>query len=154
MRKENGVLIGVTNDDLKLLKSNPKEFWEGVTKIGVGAFEYCSNLTSITIPDSVTEIRWNAFYGCSSLTSITIPNSVTKIGKYAFEDCSSLTSITIPDSVTEIGDFSFSGCSNLREIIIPEDVEVGENVFKDCPNLKITRVKVKTEENGENEERE
>ena len=48
-----------------------------VTSIGQHAFQYCSDLTSVTIPNSVTEIGANAFNNCSSLTSITIPNSVT-----------------------------------------------------------------------------
>ena len=56
----------------------------GVTKIGKYAFEYCTNLTSITIPDSVTEIGFDAFYNCTSLTSIIIPDSVTEIGWNAF----------------------------------------------------------------------
>ena len=67
------------------------------------AFYRCSNLTTITVPDSVTSIGSNAFYNCSSLTSITIPESVTKIGSNAFYNCSSLTSITIPSSVKSIG---------------------------------------------------
>ena len=52
-----------------------------VTSIGFYAFRECSNLTSITIPNSVTSIGERAFYGCTGLTSVTIPNSVTSIGK-------------------------------------------------------------------------
>ena len=75
------------------------------------AFDGCSGLKSITIPDSVTSIGGSAFSGCSDLTSITIPDSVTSIGDYVFRDCSGLTSITIPDSVTSIGYGAFFGCS-------------------------------------------
>ncbi|MDA7678322.1 leucine-rich repeat domain-containing protein, partial [Akkermansiaceae bacterium] len=41
-----------------------------VTSIGNDSFRGCTNLTSITIPDSVTSIEAFAFYGCSNLTSI------------------------------------------------------------------------------------
>ena len=95
---------------------------ESVTKIGGWTFEDCSSLTSITIPESVTEIGWGSFKNCSSLTSITIPESVTKIGGYTFENCSSLTSITIPESVTEIGEGAFMGCSSLRNITTTKSV--------------------------------
>ena len=68
-----------------------------------GAFAHCSNLTSITIPESVTSIGNRAIAGCSSLASITIPESITSIENGTFYDCSSLTLITIPESVTSIG---------------------------------------------------
>ena len=84
-----------------------------VTKIGNFAFTNCSNLTSVTIPDSITLIGSWAFNGCSSLTGVTIPDSVTSIGNGAFEWCSTLTSVTIPDGVTSIGDYVFGSCSSL-----------------------------------------
>ena len=37
---------------------------DGVTRIGRSAFEDCSSLTSVTIPNSVTTIGWDAFSGC------------------------------------------------------------------------------------------
>ena len=101
-----------------------------------GSFEYCSGLTSVTIPNSVTSIGMNAFNGCSGLTSVTIPNSVTTIGDYAFQDCSSLTSVTIPNSVTTIGIFAFSGCSSLTSVTIGNSVTtIGDYAFQDCTGL-------------------
>ena len=86
---------------------------------------------------SITSIRWRAFEGCSGLTSITIPDSITSIGESAFEDCSGLTSITIPDSVTSIGDRAFSGCSGLTSITIPDSVtSIGNYAFWNCSGLE------------------
>ena len=64
-----------------------------VKEIGSYAFENCTSLTSITIPNSVTIIGEEAFWGCTSLTSITIPNSVTSIGEWAFEYCYKLVEV-------------------------------------------------------------
>ncbi len=66
-----------------------------VTSIDNHAFFYCSNLSSVTIPNSVNSIDSWAFYYCSGLTSITIPHSVTSIGNYAFFECSGLTSVIL-----------------------------------------------------------
>ena len=107
-----------------------------VTSIGDYAFNECSGLTSITIPDSVTSIGVQAFSGCSGLTSITIPDSVTSIGSYAFYNCSGLTSITIPDSVISIGQYAFYYCSGLASITIPDSVtSIGNYAFGWCSGL-------------------
>ena len=107
-----------------------------VTRIGYQAFEYCSGLTSVTIPESVTIIRYQAFCDCSSLTSVTIPESVTSIESSAFDGCSSLTSVTIPESVTCIESRAFSGCSSLTSVTIPESVtSIESSAFSGCSGL-------------------
>ncbi|MDY3741666.1 MAG: leucine-rich repeat domain-containing protein [Prevotella sp.] len=108
-----------------------------VTSIGDKAFNYCIGLTSVTIPNSVTSIGSYAFRGCSGLISVTIPNSVTSIGNYAFLNCTGLTSVTIPNSVTSIGNSAFWGCSGLTSVTIPNSVtSIGGSVFSLCSKLE------------------
>lgn len=88
-----------------------------VTAIGNKAFEYCYDLTDITIPNSITAIREYAFNDCYGLTEVNIPNSVTAIGHNAFSDCRGLTAMTIPNSVTIIESYAFHGCTALKTVV-------------------------------------
>ena len=107
-----------------------------VTEIKEQAFKGCTEITSITIPNSVTWIGSNAFYGCEKLTSITIPNSVTGIGSNAFYGCESLTSIIIPNSVETLGDGVFSGCSSLTDVTLSNKItKIDWNTFQNCTSL-------------------
>lgn len=67
-----------------------------------------TELTEITIPNSITKINANVLAGASSITSIAIPSSVTSIGEYAFSNCSAMQRIFIPRNVTVIENYSFN----------------------------------------------
>ena len=108
----------------------------GTKVIGDGAFWGCSEITGVTIPDSVTNIGDYAFYDCSGLTSVMIGNGVTSIGYSAFTNCSGLTSIEIPNSVMSIDYGAFAYCSGLTSVTIGNGVtSIGESAFSGCSRL-------------------
>lgn len=143
-----------------------------VVGIGDRAFYYCSSLNSVTISEGIEYISAYALSFCSDLTSISIPNSVISVDKGAFngttwyenlpdgvvyigrvaytykykgtmsqdtcivlkegtvsitdgafERCSNLVSIELPSTLNNIGMLAFSGCIKLDSISIPESVK-------------------------------
>lgn len=82
-----------------------------VTGIGDFAFDGCSGLTSINLPDSLTSIGEGAFRYCNALVSIIIPDSVKSISMMAFENCKSLENIILPDTDIEVYASSFRYCA-------------------------------------------
>ena len=87
--------------------------------------ELLNSTTKIIMGDDVTKIGVCAFYGCTELTSITIGNSVISIGSLAFStnarEPNSLESIIIPESVTSIDSRSFAECNQLVSIKVDEN---------------------------------
>ena len=77
-----------------------------VKTIGTDAFEYCSDLQSVTLPNTITAIYSDAFYYCSKLGSVNLPEGLQTISTDAFRHCN-LSSITIPSTVTSISSRAF-----------------------------------------------
>ena len=120
-----------------------------VKKISDGAFQNCTGITSIVIPDSVISIGVSTFSGCTSLAEITVSpdnkNYSSVDGVLFNKDGSELivypkgngrSAYTVPDGVTSIGDSAFSGCTSLAEIVIPDSVtSIGVFAFFGCTSL-------------------
>ena len=90
-----------------------------VEKIEDNAFEFCRELTGITLPDGLKAIGERAFVG-TAVTSIRIPDSVTSVGGFAF-GWSKIKSLSIPASVTEMDINPIPGCSQLTRITVASD---------------------------------
>ena len=114
-------------------------FMEGsLTTIDFGAFNRCTNLKRVTLPDTLTFLGASAFVGCSALESIELPDSLTEILGSTFQSCTSLESVRFPSSrLTGIGDYAFQNCTSLRTADITANgaLELGKEAFKDCAYL-------------------
>ena len=90
---------------------------DGYTVIGIStAFVNNSEITSVTLPDTIQILNHYAFAFCTKLTKVELPDSLTYIGEMAFYSCTSLTEFTISENVTYIGDNAFGQCTKLATI--------------------------------------
>ncbi len=83
------------------------------TVIRVGAFMFCTSLTSLKLQSGIMVIDCEAFRGCTGLTRMILPNTVLQLRKMAFNGCTNLISIVIPHSVEKMDEYVFYNCSNL-----------------------------------------
>lgn len=114
-----------------------------VTKINTESFKDCTNLSSVTIPDTVMLIDSYAFAGCSSLSSVTIPegDGMRIIEDAVFKDCTSLESIVIPDLGIPGADNLFENCTSLKTVTLSEGIyQLPQHMFKGCTSLHYLRI--------------
>ena len=136
-----------------------------VVSIGEAAFEYCSDIVSVVIPDSVTDIDEWAFQNCASLSSVRIPSTLKYMGEFAFYECYALTytllnggkylgndenpyvcltgvmdtgvtSFAIHNDTRILGTAAFGGCAALTSLTIPSGTtSIGAYAFSGCASL-------------------
>ena len=96
-----------------------------------------TEITSVSLPDTLIYIGKDAFYRCASLTSVNIPSSVSEIGAAAFSGCSVLTSVSLNAEI--IGASAFSSCDKLTTVNLGHRLkEIGDNAFKYTPVAEIS----------------
>jgi hypothetical protein len=124
---------------------------ESLVSIGYGAFMDCRKITSLTLPNSLTFVDGYAFSGCEALTSMEIPESVTFIGKGLFSTCFNLQLVKLPSAIKSIEDHTFYACHNLLTVAIPNNVTtIKSYAFQDCGNLKSINIPSEITSIGQN----
>ena len=123
----------------------------GLQVIGEKAFERCTKLTAITIPNSVLEIGNSAFSNCSLLATLTFQTTpkVATIGDYAFNKCTALKSVTLPISVKTLGVKAFYGCTSLTTFATGNGLTaIADETFSGCTALTTVTLGTKIESIG------
>ena len=93
---------------------------DSVTYLGAEAFEYCDDLTEVTVGSGVSAIRDYAFAGCSSLKTVELKNTAVSIGNGAFSS-SPIQNINWENVADSIGLYAFSG-SQMTEVTLGNSV--------------------------------
>ena len=104
-----------------------------VKEIGTRAFQNCTNIKEVIIPDAVECILIEAFMDCTSLEKITLPRKYSDITFRTFKNCTALKEVIIPGRVFGIGAEAFANCTSLESVTIPASVtHYSKNAFVGC----------------------
>ncbi|MBE7074940.1 MAG: leucine-rich repeat domain-containing protein [Clostridiales bacterium] len=138
----------------KIIAANGKEYL--VTDIEENAFENCTELTDIILPDTLLNIKNKAFLNCTSLNynkeneglylgsktnpylvltgteskdieEININQNCKALGARAFHNCKNLTNLTLPNGIKVLGYQSLVYCTSLTELILPNSITYLDN---------------------------
>ncbi len=105
------------------------------------AFNGCTALTTLRLPEGLVGIGYRAFQGCTGLTSVDLPDTVYDVADNTFAGCTALETITLPDKLTALAAGMFAGCTSLKELTLPAgiaDIGIMEDGsgFADCTALE------------------
>ena len=109
---------------------------ESLTLFGYGSFEDCKSITEITVPSRITSVASDTFMNCTSLKKVELKGAVTGIYNYAFYNCTALETINLPESLEEIYSYGFCYCRKLQAVELPESLTyMGSYAFNSCTSL-------------------
>lgn len=112
--------------------------WGTEATLPGSAFQGCTALQKVTLPDDVQVIGGYAFYGCTALTTVNL-SQVTRIEQRAFRGCVLLEALTL-DNVAAIGLEAFFGCASLQTLKLPKCTKFANYIVTGCSSL--TRIEV------------
>lgn len=108
-----------------------------INKIDGDTFIRCTNLKTVVLSENLTTIPLNMFFECSNLTDVYIPNGIEYIATKAFFRCNSLTDVELPESLAAIGVSAFSDCTSLTNINLPSSLTtIEDRAFSGCNSLQ------------------
>ena len=88
-----------------------------IKSVGAEACKGLTGLKSVNLSLSdITEIGANAFNGCTNLETLSLPNTLIELRYGAFENCSKLESVTLPSTLMLMYNRAFAGCSSLSTV--------------------------------------
>ena len=103
-----------------------------ITSIGTKSFAECTGLSGeLSLPSSIRTLGLGAFQGCTGLTSVTVNIGVKTIPVQCFNRCEGLQTVYLPSNLESIENLAFGNCSNLYDIFIPSSVTyISDSAFK------------------------
>lgn len=106
-----------------------------IVSIDDKAFFGCTELASVTFPETLKTIGANAFAGCFSLKNVELPDSVTEVGKGCFMSCTELESADFGEGISVVPENCFYACTALNSFDFDNITEIGAQAFYGCGEL-------------------
>lgn len=106
-----------------LIVTYPAANWTGYTR-PTGTLVIPGTVSYMGTNYTVTVIGEDAFNGCSGVTAVTLPNTVIVVEEDAFYDCH-ISNLTIPDNVKRIysGAFTRGTGGSINNLYVPDGIE-------------------------------
>ena len=127
----------ISKCDKSVISAIIPEIIGGVEIRGVGknAFDGCTALTELILPDTITKIQSYGISNCDAIKTLRLPEGLTALESYAINGCDMVKSLELPESMTSIANSAIYRCSALKELTINGSLAVPSKAVNYCTNL-------------------